>query len=71
MAHIVKIIATIVSCAFCVGMIVCTNMGSQTGVYVCIAGCLLGFLVSMGATAQENKKAVEESLKQNPQEPKV
>ena len=64
MAHIVKIIATILSCAFCVGMIVCTKMDSQTGVYVCIAGCFLGFLVSMFATAQENKKALEESMKQ-------
>ena len=63
MARIVKIISTLVSCAFCIGMIACTNAGSQMGVYVCIAGCFLSFLVSMMATAQLNKKIVEESLK--------
>ena len=66
MAHIVKILSTIASCAFCVAMIVCTKLESQMGVYVCIAGCFLGFLISMFATAQENKKVVEEALKQDP-----
>ena len=65
MARIVKIISTLASCAFCIGMIVCTNAGSQMGVYVCIAGCFLSFLVSMIATAQINKKIVEETLKNN------
>ena len=67
MARIVKIIATIASCGFCAGMIACTQMENQTGVYVCIAGCFAGFLVSMLATAQENKKIVEETLKKGPQ----
>ena len=65
MARIVKIISTLVSCAFCIGMIVCTNAGSQMGVYVCIAGCFLSFLVSMMATAQQNKRIVEENLKKD------
>ena len=63
MARIIKIISTILSCAFCIGMIACTKVESQMGVYVCIAGCFLSFLVSMIATAQINKKVVEESLK--------
>ena len=63
MARIVKIISTLVSCAFCIGMIASTKAESQVGVYVCIAGCFLSFLVSMIATAQQNKKIVEESLK--------
>ena len=65
MARIVKIISTLVSCAFCIGMIACTKVESQVGVYVCIAGCFLSFLVSMIATAQINKKIVEETLKNN------
>ena len=65
MARIVKIISTLVSCAFCIGMIACTKAESQMGVYVCIAGCFLSFLVSMIATAQINKKIVEETLKNN------
>ena len=65
MARIIKIISTLLSCAVCIGMIVCTNAGSQMGVYVCIAGCFLSFLVSMIATAQINKKIVEETLKNN------
>ena len=63
MARIVKVLSTLASCAFCIAMIVCTRLESQMGVYVCIAGCLLSFLVSMGATAQENKKIVEDNLK--------
>ena len=65
MARIVKIISTLVSCAFCIGMIACTKVESQVGVYVCIAGCFLSFLISMIATAQINKKIVEETLKNN------
>ena len=65
MARIVKIISTLVSCAFCIGMIASTKAESQVGVYVCIAGCFLSFLVSMIATAQINKKIVEETLKNN------
>ena len=68
MARIVKIISTLASCAFCIGMIICTKLESQIGVYVCIAGCFLSFLVSMCATAQENKKIVEANLKQEPKE---
>ena len=63
MARLVKILATIASCAFCIAMIVCTKLESQMGVYVCIAGCFLSFLISMIATAQINKKIVEENLK--------
>ena len=65
MARIVKIIATLFSCAFCIGMIICTNAGSQMGVYVCIAGCFLSFLISMMATAQQNKRIVEENLRKD------
>ena len=65
MARIVKIISTLVSCAFCIGMIASTKAESQVGVYVCIAGCFLSFLVSMMATAQINKKIVEETLKKD------
>ena len=65
MARIIKIISTLASCAFCIGMIACTKLESQMGVYVCIAGCFLSFLISMIATAQINKKIVEETLKNN------
>ena len=65
MARIVKIISTLVSCAFCIGMIASTKAESQVGVYVCIAGCFLSFLVSMMATAQQNKRIVEEKLKKD------
>ena len=65
MARIIKIISTLVSCAFCIGMIACTKVESQMGVYVCIAGCFLSFLVSMIATAQQNKRIVEENLKKD------
>ena len=63
MARIIKIISTLVSCAFCIGMIASTKAESQVGVYVCIAGCFVSFLVSMMATAQQNKKIVEERMK--------
>ena len=63
MARIVKVLATITACAFCVGMIVSTKLESQMGVYVCIGGCLVSFLINMFATAQANKKIVEENLK--------
>ena len=63
MAKILKVLSVIVACSFCAGMIVCTKLESQMGVYVCIAGCFLSFLVSMAATAQQNKKIVEENLK--------
>ena len=66
MAKIVKAISVIGSCGFCAGMIVCSKLGIQTGVYVCIAGCFVGFLTNMLATAQENKKIVEKQLKQHP-----
>ena len=65
MARIIKIISTLVSCAFCIGMIASTKAESQVGVYVCIAGCFLSFLVSMMATAQQNKRIVEENLKKD------
>ena len=63
MARKIKVLSTILSCGCCVAMIVCTKLGSQVGVYGCIAGCFAGFLVSMIATAQENKKIVEDNLK--------
>ena len=66
MAKIIKALSVIVSCGFCVGMIVCSKLGIQTGVYVCIAGCFVGFLTNMLATAQINKKILEDTLKQEP-----
>ena len=68
MAKIIKALSVIVSCGFCVGMIVCSKLGIQTGVYVCIAGCFAGFLTNMLATALKNRKLVEEQLKQKQQD---
>ena len=64
MAKIIKVISILSACAFCIGMIICTNLAFQTGVYVCIAGCFASFLVSMLATARENRNIVEANLKQ-------
>ena len=66
MAHKIKVLSTIVSCGFCAGMIACSKLDAPTGVYVCIAGCFVSFLVNMVATAKQNQKILEDALKQEP-----
>ena len=64
MTKIIRILSVILSCACCAGMIICTKLDSQTGVYVCMAGCFVGFLGNMLATARENQKTIESNLEQ-------
>ena len=68
MAKILRILAVLTSCGFCAGLIWCSNIQNQTGIYVCIGGCLLGFLANMMVTAHENAKELEAQQKQAEEE---
>lgn len=59
MARIIRIIAVIASCCACAGMIWCSSAGNETGVYICMGICFVGFLTNMIATARENAKKLE------------
>ena len=63
MAKILRIIAVIMSCGFCAGLIWCSSVRNQMGIYVCIGGCVAGFLMNMIVTAHENAKELEAQQK--------
>ena len=68
MSKIIRILAVIVSCAFCAGLIWFSNAQNQTAIYVCLGGCVASFLVNMIVSSHENAKELEAQQKQLQQE---
>ena len=68
MTRFLRILAVLTSCGFCAGLIWASSVQNQTAVYVCIGGCLLGFLANMMVTAHENARELEAQQKQAEEE---